>query len=282
MNYKYLKESYIINFNMEDNIDLVGPMSLNMSNVPSATSVGGSNISDYVVNLYQYETINNDPSHHVQNITSYHKPNLESKKVSNIYFKLTNLIDDIPEDYTQEEDDEIIKHKKIITCFHQSIVDFIAKLNEQKEKTLSKEKDFKISYQKIKSDVDKLKDFSNFMTTIDNKYTDVVFENINKSILDASEKISDNNNHEEIKKQFIKQNYIYSLYIDSIKSINSFNSGNTCSLCLQRPVDTFMEPCGHTGCSECIKMLQSRNGEFNCNCFLCRKSIFKFHKLYFT
>ena len=241
-----------------------------------------ANIPEYVVNLCQYWNIVNDPSQHVINITSYQGATNEKKKVSNIYFQLTNLIDDIPNNSDQIQDDDILEHKKIITEFQQSMVEFIAKINQQKNKTLTEEKDFKISYQKIKTDIDKLKDFSNFMSTIDNKYSDVEFKDINKSILDASEKINDNNNHEEIKKKFLKQSYIYNLYVDSIKSINSFNSGNTCSLCLQRPVDTFMEPCGHTGCSECIQMLQQRNGEFNCNCFICRKSIFKFHKLYFT
>lgn len=264
---------------INQNIDFVGPMSLNMSNVSGSST----NIPEYIVNMYQYENMSNEPSQHVQTITTYNKPNLEIKKVSNIYFQLTNLIDDIPETYNEDKDDkDILEHKKIVNEFQQTVIDFIEKINKQKEIILTKEKDFKISYENIKNDIDKLKDFYNFMSTIDNKYSDVVFENINQSILDVSEKINDNNNHEQIKKDFLKENFIYNLYIDCIKSINTFNSGNTCSLCLQRPVDTFMEPCGHTACSECIKTLQNRNGEYNCNCFLCRKSIFKFHKLYFS
>jgi len=55
--------------------------------------------------------------------------------------------------------------------------------------------------------------------------------------------------------------------------------GSTCSLCLQKQVDTFLEPCGHTGCGECIDKYIKRDS--NNNCFICRQTIFKRHKLYF-
>ena len=58
--------------------------------------------------------------------------------------------------------------------------------------------------------------------------------------------------------------------------------GNTCSLCLQRNVDTYMQPCGHTGCSECIKKLKDKMGDYDCNCFICRKRVEKFGVLYFV
>ena len=237
---------------------------------------------DYIVNLYQYEdNINRTASQYVQNIISFHEDNNEAKEISNIYYNLLNQTRESSDKI--EDDEEIIKHKNIILTFQNSLSDFLTKINEQKDKTFELEKDSKSSYEKIKNDISKLQDFSVFMHTIDNKYADVVFNDINKSILDVSKKISVDNNHEKIKKNFIRQNYILNLYLDGIKSMNSLNTGNTCSICFKQPVDTFMEPCGHTGCSECIQtLIQRSGGEFNCNCFYCRKSVFKFHKLYFV
>ena len=48
-----------------------------------------------------------------------------------------------------------------------------------------------------------------------------------------------------------------------------------------KPVDTFLNPCGHTGCEDCIKKLKEREGEYNTNCFLCRQRVNSFHKIYF-
>ena len=256
--------------------NLTGPFTPHLNNISEPVA------SDYIVNLYQYDNnVNKNASQYVQSISSFNNDNNEAKEVSNIYYKLCDQIDESSEKI--KDDDEIIKHKNIILNFQKSMLDFITKINEQKDKTFELEKESKSSYEKIKNDIGKLQDFSAFMNTIDTKYSDVVFNDINKSILDVSKKISVDNNHEEIKKSFLKQNYILNLYLDSIKNMNSLNTGNTCSICFKRSVDTFMEPCGHTGCSECIQtLIQRSGGEFNCNCFYCRKSIIKFHKLYFT
>ena len=76
--------------------------------------------------------------------------------------------------------------------------------------------------------------------------------------------------------------YILKYYLHHfIKKMNHGNIGSTCSLCLQKPVDTFLNPCGHTGCKECIETLKKREGEYNTNCFLCRQRVNSFHKIYF-
>ena len=63
--------------------------------------------------------------------------------------------------------------------------------------------------------------------------------------------------------------------------MNQGNIGSTCSLCIQQPVDTFLNPCGHTACSNCIEKLKERENEHNLNCFICRQRVNSFHKLYF-
>ena len=35
--------------------------------------------------------------------------------------------------------------------------------------------------------------------------------------------------------------------------INKWNIANMCGICLEKPVDHFIDPCGHTFCGGCIK-----------------------------
>ena len=122
------------------------------------------------------------------------------------------------------------------------------------------------------------------MIQMDSKYSDLEISSLNKNMITISEKIRTNSKCEELKKEYQKQSYLMKYYLHHfVKKINGANLGSTCSLCLQRQVDTFMNPCGHTGCSECIQMLKDSGGnEYTTNCFMCRKVVTKFQKIYFT
>jgi len=180
-----------------------------------------------------------------------------------------------------EEIDE--EHKKKIEDFSSQFTEYLDFYVKQQYKVLDLEKELKEYYNKIDLDVSKLTDFSRFIADINVKYSkDIDTDNINKSILKASEKIKEENKGSEIKEKYEKELSLLNFYFKNfVKKINNGNMGNTCSLCLQRNVDTYMEPCGHTGCSQCINMLKEKMGEFNCNCFICRKSVAKFNSLYF-
>ena len=68
----------------------------------------------------------------------------------------------------------------------------------------------------------------------------------------------------------------YKYYFEIIKIINNFNMGNTCSICVERTVDSFLNPCGHTACNICIEKMNNLNG-----CFICRMPIINTKKLYY-
>ena len=98
-----------------------------------------------------------------------------------------------------------------------------------------------------------------------------------------SEKLAEKDTTKAIKKKYQKDLYIIQMYLHLfVKPINGANTGNTCSLCLQNPVDTFFNPCGHTGCGECIGKLQGLSRNYVMNCPLCRKNVSTTHKLYFS
>lgn len=218
----------------------------------------------------------------IENFNNIQNLDNNVKEILNIYRDLT-LLDtfEIPEDY--KDDKEVNEHLEKINKFIELFKTIKDNLLKQNEKTLILQTEYKKMDDKLQDDIQKVSDFKEFALSINNKYKDLDTEKLNQNILEITKKIKDSNN-DEIKKKLLKENHILNLYLYKfIKEINSCNNGSTCSLCLQRQVDTFMEPCGHTGCSECIEILKNRSGgEYNCNCFLCRKNVIKFHRLYFT
>ena len=58
-----------------------------------------------------------------------------------------------------------------------------------------------------------------------------------------------------------------------VKPLNGGNMGSTCNICMQRNVNRFLDPCGHTICSECLQECQD-------SCFICRSHIIQSKPLY--
>ena len=186
-----------------------------------------------------------------------------------------------------KEDDEFIKITKVIDESIEKISVTMELFEKQQEKVLLLEKEMTNSYDLIRSDFKKIDEFSAFVATIDNKYKDIDKTNVTKSILEICESIKQKTDNLEIKQEYQKELYILKyLFHNFIKKMNQGNIGSTCSLCLQRQVDTFLEPCGHTACNGCIERYMDRFMDTDrtiCNekCFICRQNIYKFHKLFF-
>ena len=160
-------------------------------------------------------------------------------------------------------------------------IDEVMKIfDNQQTKVLDLEDKINKTIKNIEKDTEKINDFSEFTEKISSKYKDINIEKINDSILEICESIKNESENLELKREYHKELYILKyLFHHFIKKINQGNNGSTCSLCMSNQVNTFLEPCGHTCCSECIdKYLDNRN---NSKCFICREVIFKKHKLYF-
>lgn len=175
------------------------------------------------------------------------------------------------------------KLKNDINNFTNEFSKHLNNFSDQQTKVVELEKNLKDNYNIIDLDINKLTDFTDFLSTINNKYDkDIDTDNINKSILTAAKNIKENNNISLLKEEYEKEMSILNFYFHNlIKKINNGNLGNTCSLCLQRNVDSFMNPCGHTACSECINKLKKMENH-NTNCFICRKKVNSFNSLYFV
>jgi len=234
--------------------------------------------SEFILNCPVAQFGPSNPTSRVEELSHY-TLNKSSKNVINIYNSLLNnaLTN---ENYEPSEGDKKIKEKFVNLLKEYN--NFKKEIVSEKRKLADCEKEFKISYEKIKKDLEKVGDFKDFIVKLDEKYKDFVPNELNKSLTDIVEKINENNEHDVKKKELLKQTFIYNGYLDIVKELNSLNCGNTCNLCLGKQVDTYMEPCGHTACSDCIEELKRRSNEYSINCFICRKEVFKCHKIYFT
>jgi len=177
------------------------------------------------------------------------------------------------------EDEELAKNMKLITEFREVSEKLHREFRASLERTREKESALRASYAKTQESLDTVRKFSSFLQGLDPED----HAEIQEMMVTLSEKIRDKDTLSDTKAAYQKELYILQNYLYKyLKPLNSGNMGNTCSLCFQKPVDTFLNPCGHTGCSECMKRLREMDGSDNRNhCFFCRKTIHSFHKLYF-
>lgn len=223
---------------------------------------------------------NNNSTNIIQDINTFIP---ENKEINEVFQIKEDLINDLTNNKLEMKNMDIKEHEEKIIKFNDSFKDLLDFFKKQQDLVLKKEQDLKEYYDKLELDSEKLTDFTKFLADINNKYKDFEATSINQSILEVSKKIKENSKGENYKKEYEKELYILNYYFNNfLKTVNNGNLGTTCSLCLQRNVDTYMNPCGHTGCSQCINELKERMGEYNCNCFICRKKVIKFNALYFV
>jgi len=236
----------------------------------------------YDLGLINTNYFNSSRNIELLNLTNNSSINPELNKIINIHKKLLT-IDDINLTIDDIDEKDFIKEQiKMIDKEMDPVYKIMESFKDQQDKLIKAENSYKESYKNCKKDLNKITEFKDFAMTIDTKYKDLDSDKINKVILEIVEKINEDNNTHKLKQEYLKENYIYNYYLHKlIKYINGTNVGNTCSICLQNKVDTFLDPCGHTACSNCVAKLKG-NDEYNCNCFICRKTVNKFHKLYFT
>jgi hypothetical protein len=182
--------------------------------------------------------------------------------------------------YSEEED--IKKHKEFLQETNETLKKGMDAFAKEQDKLLDLEMKYKESIKKTSSDIEVIETFINFIATTNSKYPNVNFKEIETNIKDVCQEIKEKNESIQLKQDYMKQLFITTLYTQKlIKHANLMNVGYTCSLCLQAPVTTYINPCGHTGCEDCIKKLQSY-GSGNYNCHICRKEVTSFQKVYFS
>jgi len=89
------------------------------------------------------------------------------------------------------------------------------------------------------------------------------------------------NNLKSAKRDYVRIRIEMNDCFSIIKSINNLNISNTCSLCLTNKVEIFIDPCGHSFCTNCKdRLIQYEGGITDTNCPTCRGYIRDFKSLY--
>jgi hypothetical protein len=92
-----------------------------------------------------------------------------------------------------------------------------------------------------------------------------------------------------IKKRYNEKRQVLESHLNLIKLINQGNHSNLCAICLEKPVDHYSNPCGHTACKTCFdknkqELITNENmvqSHMNYKCPFCRIHIQSIKPLYF-
>lgn len=184
-------------------------------------------------------------------------------------------------DFEDEEYNELNYENKEID----DMVELIDKYNEDFKNI---QNDLDIADTKLNEEIKnmniklkKLDHFIDFVDKLDDNIEGEDKDELVSQINKISKKISKPDSFIEAKKKYIEQRKKLLKYIHLFRKINKWNIVNLCSVCLETPVDHYLDPCGHTFCKKCIKeqfkineldeikIYSQRN---NFKCLICRSS----------
>ena len=121
----------------------------------------------------------------------------------------------------------------------------------------------------------------NFKEFLDN-YNEYNTDELNTNLLDLINKNNDDNNLRKLISEFVEKREELTQLLNAARIVQEMQVIPCCPLCLTAPLDSFVNPCGHTACKNCLlKSIQNPNeNNSNFNCPICRKCISCINPLY--
>jgi hypothetical protein len=118
----------------------------------------------------------------------------------------------------------------------------------------------------------KIRTFYDFLEEFQQDNKDKNCKTIKSSLNDFVDMYNDRDTLKMLISQFVDKRHDLKELMSITNLAQSVCPTPTCSLCMTNPLDSFLDPCGHTGCKEClVKSIQFSN--VNLNCVYCRKEI---------
>tara|TARA_B100000212_G_scaffold321702_1_gene280491 strand:+ start:622 stop:1527 length:906 start_codon:yes stop_codon:yes gene_type:complete len=172
--------------------------------------------------------------------------------------------------------------KNPVKEFRNSLENFKKEFLDLQSKFIVIDKKLKEESKKTDKDIRNLEKMIDFINNLDESYTDTEeMKTIFDNIVELSNKIKSNNNLKSAKRDYVRIRIEMNDCFSIIKSINNLNISNTCSLCLTNKVEIFIDPCGHSFCTNCKdRLIQYEGGITDTNCPTCRGYIRDFKSLY--
>ena len=195
-------------------------------------------------------------------------------EISEIRDKLNPYIEGIHRQEIGCESKESHAIKQSLHATVKTVKDVYVHMNSQMKKVNQLENEYKLELETVERNVSKLTDFIDFLNILIAKHDDLDIKDIVKGIRTIIHTLSDDSRIKQLHDSYKFESSLLQYYIEHfVKPINGGNMGTTCSICMQRSVNRFFDPCGHTICSECLQECQD-------SCFICRSHIIQSRPLY--
>jgi DNA repair exonuclease SbcCD ATPase subunit len=212
--------------------------------------------------------------------------NLQVQPLIEIKESILDIINKNEDIQIDEKDLENKDVKTLIENIHELTPSF-QKLQDELSEIDKEYKEEMVTIKKKISSIDSMISFINQISysNIDPKDLQELIDKM-KSI---SEEISNNEKLTKLRESYIQKRKELHPHLSLMKHLNQWNIANMCPICFKNPVSHFLNPCGHTGCKEC---LERNRREMNTNqqlpqsdlyfeCAFCRKQISSMKPLFF-
>lgn len=214
---------------------------------------------------------------------------------------------------------EINPHTQPIVEIKEAILDIINKNetiviedtdyeNTEAKSILTQIQSLTPSFQKLQDELseidkqykDEIKEIRKKVSTIDTMIAfikQISYSNIDSKDLESmvnqmktiSEGIIKNETITKLRDSYIAKRKELHPHLSLMKQLNQWNVSNMCPICFKTQVTHFLNPCGHTGCKECLEKSRrevntSNNlpqSDLSFECAFCRKQISSMKPLFF-
>jgi len=216
--------------------------------------------------------------------------NKESKKIVSMKECILDIINgkcELPYEQLQDDSKKYVDENKKLVSKIKSSLQLFSKL--QKE-LYDIDEEFKGEIRVIRKQMDTMDTMISFLRKLPEEVTkDKGMEDIIDKMNEVGENITNNQKITDIKKKYAGKRTELDSHLDLIRLLNQGNHSHMCAICLDKTVDHYANPCGHTACKGCFDknkqeigsndtMLQSN---INYKCPFCRVMITSMRPLYF-
>ena len=221
--------------------------------------------------------------------------NTDPLYLSDIKGMKNNIIDILHRrsEFKDEEYDEEKYESKEIDELYEKIKNINQEFKILQEKLHIAEETLKREIDTLNTNSKSLDTFITFLKSLssDNPQIGVSLKGETKEIIenitDLSSKLAETDSFIKAKKEYVTERKNILKHIYFLRKVNKLNITNMCVVCMEDPVTHFINPCGHTFCSNCLKShfvvdeIVNDTIYNDKNCPVCRKYVNSVNPLYF-
>ena len=248
-----------------------------------------SNLTNFapIHDQYMYEPL--DIQYDIER--TFKKPdNEESKKILTMKECILDIINgkcEMPYDALSEDSKKYVDENKEIVSKIKRSFQLFSKL--QKE-LYDIDEEYKTEIKDIKKKLETMDTMISFLRKLPEEVTkDERMKDIIDKMNNIGENIKNNQKITDIKKRYAEKRTELNSHLDLMNLLNDGNHSNMCAICLEKTVDHYANPCGHTACQECFDKNKQEivinetmpQSDINYKCPFCRNVITSLKPIFF-